>query len=148
MSCHLVFSLGCHFLLQVIFQTRDRIHISCNADGFFTTEPSVKPLCYLQFSPVAQSCSTLCNPVDCTMLSLPVHHQCPELTQTHVHRIGDSIQPSHPLSSPYPPAFIIPSMRVVSNESLFRIRWPKYWSFSFSISTFNKYSGMISFRMN
>ena len=58
-----------------------------------------------EFSSVAQSCLTLCNPMDCTMPGLPVHHQLPELTQTHVHRVGDAIQPSHPLLSPSPPTF-------------------------------------------
>ena len=57
------------------------------------------------FSSVSQSCPTLCNPMDCSTPGLPVHHQLPELTQTHVHRVGDAIQPSHPLSSPSPPAF-------------------------------------------
>ena len=59
----------------------------------------------VQFSPVAQSCPTLCNPMDCSTPGLPVHHQLPEFTQTHVHWIGDAIQPSHTLSSPSPPAF-------------------------------------------
>ena len=58
----------------------------------------------VQFSSVAQSCPTLCDPMDCSTPGLPVHHQLPELTQTHVHRVGDAIQPSHPLSSPSPPA--------------------------------------------
>ena len=58
-----------------------------------------------QFSSVAQSCPTLCNPMDCSMTGLPVHHQLPEPIQTHVHHIGEAIQPSHPLSSPFPPAF-------------------------------------------
>ena len=57
-----------------------------------------------QFSSIAQSCPTLCNPMNCSMPGLPVHHQLPEFTQTHVHRVGDAIQPSHPLSSPSPPA--------------------------------------------
>ena len=61
-----------------------------------------------QFSSVAQSCPTLCDPMDCSTPGFPVYHQLPELTQTHVHRIGDAIQPSHPLSSPSPPAFNIP----------------------------------------
>ena len=59
----------------------------------------------VQFSSVAQSCPTLCNPMDCSMPGIPVHHQLPELTETHVHCVGDAIQPSHPLSSPSPPAF-------------------------------------------
>ena len=58
----------------------------------------------VQFSSVAQSCPTLCNPMNCSMPGLPVHHQLPEFTQTHVHRVGDAIQPSHPLSSPSPSA--------------------------------------------
>ena len=60
---------------------------------------------FLQFSSVAQSCLTLCDPMNCTMLGFPVHHQLPEFTQTHVHWVGDAIQPSHPLLSPSPPAF-------------------------------------------
>ena len=58
----------------------------------------------VQFSSVAQSCLTLCDPMNCSTPGLPVHHQLPEFTQTHVHRVGDAIQPSHPLSSPSPPA--------------------------------------------
>ena len=82
--------------------------------------------------------------MDCSMPGLPVHHQPPELTQTHVHWVGDAIQPSHPLLSPSPPA----SIRVFSNESALCIRWPKHWSFSFNISPSNKHSGLISFRMD
>ena len=76
-------------------------------------------------------------------LGLPVHHQLPEFTQTHVYRVGDAIQPSYPLSSPSP---IPPSIRVFSIESSLRMRWPKYWSFSFSISPSNEHPGLISFR--
>ena len=78
---------------------------------------------------------------------LPVQHQLPEFTQTHVHRVSDAIQPSHPLSSPSPPA-PPPSIRVFSNESTLRMRWPKYWSFSFSIIPSKEHPGLISFRMD
>ena len=82
------------------------------------------------------------------MPGFPVHHQLPELAQIHSHRDSDEIQPSHPLSSPSPLPSIFPSIRVFSNESILRLRWPKYWSFSFSISPSNEHSGLISFRMN
>ena len=78
----------------------------------------------------------------------PVHHQLPEFSQTHVHRVGDAIQPSHPLLSPSPLPSIFPSIRAFSNESALCIRWPKYWSFSFSISPSSEHSGPISFRMD
>ena len=91
-----------------------------------------------QFSSVAQSCPTLCDPMNCSTSGLPVHHQLPEFTQTHVHRVGDVIQPSHPLSSPFPPAPNPSSIRVFSNESTLHMRRPKYWSFSFSIITSKK----------
>ena len=76
-----------------------------------------------------------------------VHHQLPELTQTHVHRVGDAIQPPHPLSSPSPPAFNLFQRQGLSNVSVLRTRWPKDWSFSFSISLPNQ-SGLISFRID
>ena len=79
---------------------------------------------------------------------LPVHHQLPELTQTHVHWVSDAIQPSHLLSSLSPPAFNLSSIKVFSNESALRIRWPKYWSFNFSISPSNEYSRLIFFRID
>ena len=82
------------------------------------------------------------------MPGLPVHHQLPEFTQTHVHRVGDAIQPSHPLSSLLLLSPIPPSIRVFSNESTLHMRWPKYWSFSFSISPSNEHPGLISFRMD
>ena len=86
--------------------------------------------------------------MDCSMPGLPVLHQLLELAQTHVHWVGDAIQPSHPLSSPSPPPSIFPSIRVFPNESVLPIRWPKYCSFSFSISPSNEYLGLISFRMD
>ena len=102
---------------------------------------------YLQFSSVAQSCPTLCDLMDCSTPGLPVHHQLLEFTQTHVHWVGDVIQPSHPLSSPSS-ALKSSSIRVFSNESVLCIRWPKYSSFSFSISPSNEHPGLISFRMD
>ena len=94
----------------------------------------------VQFSSVAQLCPTLCNPMDCSTPGLPFHHQLLEFTQTHVHWVGDAIQPSHPLSSLLLPPSIFPSIRVFSNKSSLHIRWPKYWSFSISPS--NAYSGL------
>ena len=79
---------------------------------------------------------------------LPVHHQLPEFTQTHVHRVSDAIQPSHPLSSPSPPAPNPSQHRSFSNESTLRMRWPKYWRFSFSIIPSKEHLGLISFRMD
>ena len=102
----------------------------------------------VQFSSVAQSCPTLCNPMNCSMPGLPVHHQLLEFTETHVHQV---MMPSshlilcHPLLL-LPP--IPPSFRVFSNESTLCMRWPKYWSFSFSISLSNEHPGLISFRMD
>ena len=84
--------------------------------------------------------------MDCSTPGFPVLHQLPEIAQTRVHQVGDAIQPSHLLSSPSPPAFSLYSVRVFSNESVLHIRWPKYWSFSFSISPSTEYSGLISFR--
>ena len=86
--------------------------------------------------------------MSCSTSGLPVHHQLPEYTQTHVHRVGDAIQPSHPLLSPSPPAPVPPSIRVFSNESALHMRWPKYWSFSLSISPSNEHPGLASFRMD
>ena len=102
----------------------------------------------IPFSSVVQSCLTLCDPMNRSMPGLPVHHQLTEITQTHVHRVSDSIQPSHPLSSPSPPDPNPSSIRVFSNESTLLMRCPKYWSFSFNISPSNEYSGLISFRMD
>ena len=103
----------------------------------------------IQFSSVTQLFLTLCDPMDCSMTGLPVHHQLPEFTQTHVHWVGDAIQPSHPLSSPSPPTFNLSQHQGRhQTESVLHIRWPKDWSFSFSISPSNEYSGLISFRMD
>ena len=99
------------------------------------------------FSSVTQSCPTLCDPMDCSTPGFPVHRPPPESTQTHVHWVGDAIQSSHPLLSPSPLAFNLSQLQVFSNESVLHSRWLKYWSFSFSISPSNEYSGLISFRI-
>ena len=101
----------------------------------------------VQFISVAQSCPNLCDPMNYSMLGLPVHHQLLEFTQTHAHQVGDAIHLilCHPLL--FLPS-IFPSNRVFSNESALHIRWPKYWSFSFSISSSNEHPGLISFRID
>ena len=102
----------------------------------------------VQFSSVAQLYTTLCDPVDGSTPGLPVHHQLPGSTHTHVHQVGDAMSHlilCHPLFL-LPP--IPPNIRVVSNESTLRMKWPKYWSFSFSISPSNEHPGLISFRMD
>ena len=104
--------------------------------------------CAPQFSSVAQSCLILCDPMDCSTPGLPAHQQLLELAQTHVHQVGDAIPPSHPLSSLSPPTFNLAQHQGLSNKSVLHIRWPKYWSFSFSISFSNDCSGLISFRMD
>ena len=112
---------------------------------------------YVLFSSVTQLCPTLCDPMSCSTPGLPVQHQLPEPTQTHVHWVGDAIQPSHPLSSPFllilcRPLFLLPSIfpsiRVFSNELARCIRWPKYWSFNFNIRPSNEHPWLISFRMD
>ena len=101
-----------------------------------------------RFSSVAQSRPTLCDPMDCSTPGFPVHHQLPEYTQTHVHWVGDAIQPFYPLSSLSPPA-----LNLSQHQGLFK--WvssldqvAKYWSFCFSISPSNEYSGLMSFRID
>ena len=92
---------------------------------------------------------TLCDPGDCSMPSFSAWHQLLEPAQTHGHPINDAVQPSHPLSSPSPPAFSLSQHQgFFSNESVLRIRRPKYWSFSFSISPSNEHPGLTSFRMD
>ena len=86
--------------------------------------------------------------MDCSMPGFPVLHYLPEFAETHVHWVGDTIQQSHPLLSPSPPPSIFSRIRVFYSELALHIRWPKYWSFSFSISSSNEYSGLISFRVD
>ena len=86
--------------------------------------------------------------MDCNTPGFVVHYKITEPAQTHVHHINDAIKISHPLLSPSPPDFNLSQHQGLSNESVLCIRWPKYWSFSFSISPSNEYSELISFRMN
>ena len=102
----------------------------------------------VQFNSVTQSCLNLFNPMNRSTPGLPVHHQLPEFTQTHTHRVSDAIQPSHPLSSPSPPAPNPSQHQGLFHESTLLMRWPKYWSFSFSISPSSEHPGLISFRMD
>ena len=97
------------------------------------------------------SCSVVSNslqPRECSTPGLSIHHQLQEFTQTHIHRVNDAIQSSHPLSSPSPPAPNSSQHQSLSNESTLRMRWPKYWSFSFSINLSNENPRLISFRMD
>ena len=101
----------------------------------------------VQFSSVAQSCPTLCDPMNRSTPGLPVHHQLPELTQTHIHRVSDAIQPSHPLFIPFSSCPLsLPASESFPMSQL--MRWPKYWSFSFSIIPSKEIPGLISFRMD
>ena len=124
------------------YTTQSNIQIQCNpyqaTNGIFT----------VQFSSVTQSCPTLCDSMNHSMPGFPVHHQLLEFTQTHVHRVGDAIQPCHPLSSPSPPAPNPSQHQSLFQWSTLLVRWPKYWSFSFSIIPYKDHPGLISFRMN
>ena len=102
----------------------------------------------VQFSSVAQACLTLCNPMDCSTLGFSIHHHSHSLLKL---MSIESVMPSNHLFLCHPLLFlpsIFPSIRVFSNESVLRIKWPKYWSFSFSISPADEHSGLISFRMD
>ena len=142
--------LGCSFCQLWVAASLCRLIISIlHPDPFMVPQGSHlgNALHCLAFSSVQSlSCVRLCDPMDCSMPGFPVHHQFPELTQTHVHRVSDAIQPSHPLLPLLLLPSIFPSIRVFSNQSVLHIRWPKYWSFS--ISPCNDYSGLVSFRID
>ena len=97
---------------------------------------------------VTKLCPCLCNPMDCSTPGFPVLHHLPEFAQIHVHRVGDAIQPFHPLSSTSPPALNLSQHQGFPNELALCLRWPTYWSFSFSISPSNEYSRLTSFRIH
>ena len=120
--------LGFFLLFNIFFPPKN--HIRPKKEGINPLLGlRLKPRKFSQFISVAQLCLTLCDPMDCSMPGLPVHHQLAEFTQTHVHRVGDAIQPSHLCR----PLLLLPSIfssiRVFSNESVLHIRWPKYQSF-------------------
>ena len=123
------------------------LQVSLNSTG----SNCVKIHVLVQLSSVTQSCPALCNPMDCSTPGLPIHHKLPEFTQTHVHWVGDAIEPEDVIILCRPlltlPS-IFPGIRVFSNESTLRMRWPKYWSVSFSISPSNEHPGLISLRMD
>ena len=108
--------------------------------------------CYFLMYSLSCCCSFshvwLCDPTDCSTPGFPVLHYLPEFAQSHIHWVGDAIQPSPPLSSPLLLPSIFPSIRVFSNELALCIRWPKYWSFSFSIHPSIEYSGSVSFNID
>ena len=121
----------------------------CGSDDGWDEDASLSALSHsVQFRSVSQSGLNLCNPMECSTPGFPVHHQLPELTQTHVHWV---VMPSNHLilccSLLLLPS-IFPSVRIFSNESALRIRWPQYWRFSFSISPSSEYSGLISLRID
>ena len=126
--------MGCEFVTNVALISS---HWFCHSFHFYYCSCLVTKLC-----------PTLWNPMNCSMPGFPVLHRLPELAQIYVHWVSDAIERFHPLlfSSPFPSIF--PSIRVFSNESALHIRWPKYWSFSFSISSSNEYPGLISFRID
>ena len=102
----------------------------------------------VQFSSVSQSRPTLCNPMDCSMSGLPVHHQLSEFTQTHVHWVGDAIQPSHPLSSPSPPAFTLSQHQGLFKWVSSSHQVAKVMEFQLQHQSSNEHSGLISFRID
>ena len=141
--------VGCHFLLQGIFPTQGSnlclLHWQVGSLPLHHREPYCQ---HVQIRSVAQSCPTLCDPMNRSTPGLPVHHQLLEFIQTHVHRVSDAIQPSHPLSSPS-----LPSLNPSQHQSLFQRvssshQVAKYWSFSFSINPSKEHKGLISFRMD
>ena len=140
--------LGCFHILAIVNNAAVNIEVHVSfwvSDFFFFTYISRHGIT-VQYSSVTQLCLTLCSPMDCSTPNLPVHHQLLEFTQTHVQKVGDAIQTSHLCHPLFLPS-VFPSIRVFSNKSVLCTRWPKYWSFSFSISPSSEFSRLISFRI-
>ena len=137
----MVLSIGCTF--TVSRSILEFFYIIALTFKFFFCK--IGPILLHSVSSVAQLCLTLCDPMDCSTPGFPVNYQVLELARTHVHWDGDAIQPSH--LNPSPPAFNV-SQHQILYQSVFRTRWPKYWTFNFNISPSNEYSGLISFRID
>ena len=114
--------------------------------AFFIPLSPLSSSSLVPFSSVPQLCMTLCDPMEYSMPGLPVPHHLPYITQVRVNSIGNPIQPSHPLTPSSPSAFSLSSIWDFSNESSVLVRWPKYWSFSFSISSSSEYTVLISLK--
>ena len=149
------FSLDCFCLLLKHKEIRSYIHFfwsdfSCSKWCFKIYPGIIFNLLLNQFSSVAQSYPTLCNPMDCSMPGFPVHHQLLELTHIHVHQVSEAIWPSDEMVVfiPFSSCLQACQNQSLSNESVLHIRWPKCWSFNFSISPSNEYSGLIFFRID
>ena len=145
-----VFFLTTRNLEQKFWETAPQIALgNCSKEaarkGQYTCDLWWMGNCCCSF---AQSYPPVCDTTDCSRPGFPVLHYLLEFSQTHDHWVDDAIQPSHPLSSPSPPALSFLESRVFSNETALCLRWPKYWGFSFSISPSNEYSGLISFRID
>ena len=124
-NCFTVF----YWFLPYINMNQPKVYICPPWTSHFTIPPTS-----VQFSSVAQSCPTVCDPMDCSRPGLPVHHQLPEFTQIHVCWVGDAIQPSHPLSSPFPPTFSLSQHQGLFQWVSSSHQVAKVWSISFSIN--------------
>ena len=144
--------MGIHFRVQVYFSLSLKVVAAWRSVVLIRDLMSIwclylqKHFYHSQFNSVVQSCPTLCDPMNHSTPDLPVHHQLPEFIQTHTHWV--SVMSSNRLILCCPlllPPSIFPSIRILSNESVLHVRWPKYWSFSFNISPFSEHPGLIVF---
>ena len=128
--------------------TKNYFWITSQWSGKEKSGPTSSCCCCCCCCSVPKMHPTLCDPMDCCMPGFPILSQLPEFVHFHIHWVGDAIQPFHPLLPPFPSCPNLSQHQVFSNELALCIRWPKYWSFSFSISPSNDYSELISFRMD